>query len=59
MLNLGEDEYEHAVRILTEYDFKPSNALHLGAMFNNGITLIVSEDKEFDKIPTIKRLWIS
>jgi len=41
-----------------EYDIKPSDALHLGAMINNGITLISSEDKEYDKIPTIKRPWI-
>jgi len=59
VLSLGEDEYNYAVKVLVEYNLKPSDALHLGAMTNNGITLIVSEDKEFDKISTIKRLWIS
>ncbi|MHC1627818.1 MAG: type II toxin-antitoxin system VapC family toxin [Candidatus Nezhaarchaeales archaeon] len=59
ILNLGEEEYSQAVKMLTEYNLKPSDALHLGAMINNGITLIVSEDKEFDKVPTIEKLWIS
>ncbi len=59
ILNLGEEEYSQAVKLLTEYNLKPSDALHLGAMINNGITLIVSEDKEFDKVPTIEKLWIS
>ena len=58
MLSLGEDEYTYAAKILMEYSIKPSDALLLGAMINNGITLIASEDKEYDKIPTIKRLWI-
>ena len=58
ILSLSEDEYTYAAKILMEYGIKPSDALHLGAMINNGITLIASEDKEYDKIPTIKRLWI-
>ena len=58
ILSLSEDEYNYAAKILMEYGIKPSDALHLGAMINNGITLIASEDKEYDKIPTIKRLWI-
>ena len=58
ILSLSEDEYNYAAKILMEYGIKPSDALHLGAMINNGITLIASEDKEYDKIPIIKRLWI-
>ncbi len=59
VLNLGEDEYNYAVKILSEHNLKPSDALHIGAMMNNNIALIISEDKELDKIPTVKRLWIS
>jgi len=59
ILSLSEDEYGHVAKILTEYGLKPSDALHLGAMINNGITLVASEDKEYDKVPTIKRLWIA
>lgn len=58
ILSLSEDKYSQVAKILMEYDIKPSDALHLGAMINNGITLISSEDKEYDKIPTIKRPWI-
>jgi len=59
ILNLGEDEYSHAAKLLVKYNLRPSDALHLGAMINNDITLIVSEDREFDKVPLIKRLWIN
>jgi len=59
ILSLGEEEYDNAEKILVEYGLKPSDALHLGAMVNNNINLVVSEDREFDKIPAIKRLWIS
>ena len=58
VLNLGEEEYKYATKIITKHNLKPSDALHIGAMMNNNITLIVSEDKEFDSIPTVKRLWI-
>jgi len=37
---------------------KPSDALHLGAMLSNGIALIVSEDREYDKVKAIMKLWI-
>ena len=58
VLNLGEEEYKYAAEIITKHDLKPSDALHVGAMINNDITLIVSEDGEFDRIPAVKRLWI-
>ena len=58
VLNLGEEEYEYATEIIVKHNLKPSDALHIGAMMNNNITLIVSEDKGFDRIPAVKRLWI-
>ena len=58
ILKLGEEEYEHAEKILREYNLKPSDAIHIGAMLTNGITEIISEDKEYDKIPLIRRKWI-
>ena len=58
IVSLGEDEYKLAAKILVEYSLKPSDSLHLGAMLSNGINLIISEDKEFDKVKTVKRLWI-
>jgi len=58
VLNLGEEEYKYAAEIIMKHDLKPSDALHVGAMINNDITLIVSEDGEFDRVPAVKRLWI-
>ena len=58
ILNLSEEEYKYSTEIITKHNLKPSDALHIGAMINNNITLIVSEDRGFDRIPKIKRLWI-
>jgi predicted nucleic acid-binding protein len=58
ILNLGEDEYNRAVDIIKRYNLKPSDAIHAGAMLSNDIDLIVSEDKEFDRIREIRRIWI-
>ncbi len=39
---------------MVEYKLKPSDSLHIGAMLSNGINVIVSEDREFDKINRLK-----
>jgi predicted nucleic acid-binding protein len=39
-----------------KYGIKPSDSLHLEVMRKNNIYLIVSEDKELDKISWIKRI---
>jgi len=58
VINLGEDEYAVAVKYLMKHNIKPSDSLHLGAMLNNGISLIISEDREFEKVNDVKRLWL-
>jgi len=58
IIGLGEEEYKRAAKFMVEYNMKPSDALHLGAMLSNGIALIVSEDREYDKVEAVKRLWI-
>ncbi|MCD6300441.1 MAG: type II toxin-antitoxin system VapC family toxin [Staphylothermus sp.] len=58
VLELSEEEYKYASKLIVEYKLKPSDSLHVGAMLNNNIDLIVSEDKEYDKIRQIKRIWI-
>ncbi|RLF92825.1 PIN domain nuclease, partial [Thermococci archaeon] len=58
VLNLGEEEYKYATEVIAKHNLKPSDALHIGAMMNNNITLIVSEDRGFDRISAVKRLWI-
>ena len=58
LLKLGEDEYLASKEFLSRYNLKPSDALHLGVMKVNGIEVIVSEDKEFDKVGEVERLWM-
>ena len=55
---LGEEEFKYASKIIVEHKLKPSDPLLVSAMLNNGINLIVSEDREYDKIKQIKRTWI-
>ena len=57
ILPIGEKEYDLAKNIIVKYGIKPSDALHIATMKNNNIENIASEDKEFDKINNIKRLW--
>ena len=58
ILALGEKEYQEAKELILTYHLKPSDALHAAAMKTNKITIIASEDSDFDKIPGIKRIWI-
>lgn len=57
VLSLGANEYEVAKKVLLEYNVKPSDAFHVAAMVNNSIRYIISEDKEFDRVKEIERLW--
>ncbi len=57
IVSIGEEEFEKAKEYITKYGLKPSNALHLGAMETNSISVLVSEDKEFEKVPEVRRLW--
>lgn len=59
IISLGEDEYNIAAKAIIEHNIKPSDALHLGAMKNNNITTIVSEDRDFDKIEWVNRVWLT
>ena len=54
---MGEEEYGEASRLVADYNLKPSDALHLGAMKTNGIRVVVSEDSELDRVPWVKRVW--
>lgn len=57
ILTLGNEEYETATELLKKYRVNPSDALHAGAMMANGISNIASEDKEFETIRAIERIW--
>jgi len=58
VLSLGEREYMKAAEVLKAHDIKPSDALHVAAMVLNYIPKIASEDKEFDRIKGISRIWV-
>ena len=58
ILPLNEKEYKKAAELLKTHNIKPSDALHIAAMTTNNITKIASEDKEYDKIKEITRIWI-
>lgn len=57
LVEIGEEEYEYAVEAMKE-GFRPSDAIHIGAMKSNGVGLIVSEDEDFDRARGIKRIWM-
>ncbi|WP_252901514.1 type II toxin-antitoxin system VapC family toxin [Vulcanisaeta sp. JCM 14467] len=56
VLNIGPNEYRIAKRYMNI--LKPSDALHVATMLSNHITTIISEDRDFDKIDSIKRVWV-
>jgi len=59
ILGITKNEYEKTKELILKYNLKPSDALHVAAMLNNGITLILSEDHDFDRVIEIKRKWIN
>jgi len=63
MLSLDMEFYEldrvdvmEAIRISEEFDISPYDAVHVAIMKKAGITLILSADKDFDKVAGIKRI---
>ncbi len=58
ILPLGRDEYLEASRIVVEKGLKPSDALHAAAAKLASIQVIASEDREFDKLGFLERVWV-
>ena len=57
ILPIGLEDYLKAREIVLNYNFKPSDAIHLAVIENNGLQAIVTEDKDFKRVP-IKVIWI-
>ncbi|ASJ16244.1 twitching motility protein PilT [Thermococcus chitonophagus] len=57
VLSIGIREYLKARDIILEYNFNPSDALHLAVIENYGLQAIVTEDEDFDRVP-VKRIWV-
>jgi len=58
ILSVGEEEHSRMKTLISKYNLKPSDAIHIAIMEVNNISKIASEDHEFDKIDGIKRIWI-
>ena len=58
VLPLALPEYLRAREHMRAYGLKPSDALHLAAMDDNGIQIIATEDADFDRTHA-KRMWIN
>jgi len=58
IIPIAEEDLQATEGYLTEYDVKPSDAIHLATMDKLGITSIVSEDEELDAVKGIKRVWL-
>ncbi len=57
ILPLGLEEYVKAREYMKKYKLKPSDAIHLAVMNNNNISVIATEDRDFDHVH-VKRLWV-
>ena len=56
ILPISLEDYLKAREIL-KYNFKPSDAIHLTVIENNSLQAIVTEDKDFKRVP-VKVIWI-
>jgi predicted nucleic acid-binding protein len=50
-------DYLTAKELILRYNLRPSDALHVATIQNNGLQAVVSEDDDFDRLP-IKRIWL-
>ncbi|WP_297466311.1 type II toxin-antitoxin system VapC family toxin [Thermococcus sp.] len=57
VLPLTVFDYLTAREIILKYKLRPSDALHIAVIQNNGLQAIVSEDEDFNRLP-LKRLWL-
>lgn len=59
ILPIRKEDYEKAKDIMLKYDLKPSDSFHVAVMLNNSISKIISEDKDFDRVKEIQRVWLT
>lgn len=58
ILSLTEAELSRMIDELTSAMLLPRDALHLAVMKNHEIHYIASDDRDFDKIEGIERVWL-
>ena len=59
ILPIRKEDSDKAKELILQYNLKPSDAFHVAIMLNNSISKIISEDKDFDRIKEIERLWLN
>ena len=59
ILPIRKEDYDKAKELILQYNLKPSDAFHVAIMLNNSISKIISEDKDFDRIKEIERIWLN
>lgn len=57
ILDADKATAREALELMKQARLKPRDAFHAATMKQHGITEIASEDKDFDKVPWIKRTW--
>ena len=56
LLNVKRSIVLRAQGLVEKYEIKPRDAIHAATALENGIEIIVSYDRDFDKLEEIKRL---
>jgi predicted nucleic acid-binding protein len=57
-ITIDESDFKTVKKYLLKYAVKPSNAIHLATMEKKGISHIVSEDDDFDRVKEVRRIWL-
>jgi len=51
-------DYSVMKQTMGKYGLKPSDSLHMASMRKAKTTYVVSEDKDFDRVPSVRRVWL-
>lgn len=58
ILDVTADIPLKALDIMEKYNLRPRDAFHLALMHKHNIKILVSEDADFERIPSIKRITL-
>jgi len=55
---IDQEDYSRMKKFVMHYGMKPSDALHVSTMIKAKTDCIITEDRDFDKIRWIRRVWV-
>ncbi len=58
IIAVEEGDLRLVEKYLLAYGLRPSDAIHLAVMEKANIGQIVTEDRDFDKVKKVKRIWL-